>query len=141
MEKVLSDSVADRRFQMTLLAIFAAVALILSATGVYSVIAYAVGRRTHEMGIRLALGAQNHDVLELVVGQGMKLVLAGIGIGLAAAFGLTHLMKELLYGIGALDPLTFIVVALLLGSVGLFACYLPARRAIRVDPLTALRHE
>jgi predicted permease len=141
MEEVLSDSVTDRRFQMTLLAIFAAVALILSATGVYSVVAYAVARRTHEMGIRLALGARGRDVLKLVLGQGMRLALAGMGIGLAAAFGLTRLMRGLLFGVGALDPLTFIAVPLLLAGVALIACYVPARRAMRVDPLTALRSE
>src|SRR5262245_31388496 len=141
MEKVISDSVADRRFQMTLLAIFAAVALILAATGVYSVMATAVARRTHEVGIRLALGATARDVLKLVVGQGMKLALVGVGLGLAAAFGLTRLMKGLLFGVSALDPLTFVAVALLLAVVALVACYLPARRAMRVDPLTALRSE
>ncbi|MGH9936571.1 MAG: ABC transporter permease [Blastocatellia bacterium] len=141
MERVVSDSVADRRFQMTLLAIFAAVALILAATGVYSVMATAVARRMREMGIRLALGAPPRDVLKLVVGQGMKLALAGVGIGLAAAFGLTRLMKGLLFGVSALDPLTFIAVALLLAGVALIACYIPARRAMRVDPLTALRSE
>ena len=141
MEKVLSDSVAERRFQMTLLAIFAAMALILSAIGVYGVIATAVARRTHEMGIRLALGAPPRDLLKMVVGQGMKLALAGVGIGLAAAFGLTRLMRGLLFGVSALDPLTFIAVALLLAGVALIACYLPARRAMRVDPLIALRHE
>jgi len=141
MEKVVSDSMADRRFQMTLLAIFAAVALILAATGVYSVMTTAVARRTHEMGIRLALGAPPRAVLKLVVGQGMKLALAGVGIGLASAFGLTRLMKGLLFGVSALDPLTFIAVALLLVGVALIACYIPARRAMRVDPLTALRSE
>jgi putative ABC transport system permease protein len=141
MEKVISDSVADRRFQMTLLAIFATVALILAATGVYSVMATAVARRTHEMGIRLALGAPPRAVLKLVVGQGMELALAGVGIGLAAAFGLTRLMKGLLFGVSALDPVTFIAVALLLAGVALIACYIPARRAMRVDPLTALRSE
>src|SRR5262245_25289619 len=141
MEKVISDSVADRRFQMTLLAIFAAVALILAAIGVYSVMATAVARRTHEMGIRLALGAQPRAVLKLVVGQGMKLALVGVGVGLAAAFGLTRLMKGLLFGVSALDPLTFVAVALLMAVVALIACYIPARRAMRVDPLTALRSE
>jgi putative ABC transport system permease protein len=141
MEKVVSDSVADRRFQMLLLAIFAAVALILSATGVYSVMATAVARRTREMGIRLALGAPPRDVLMLVVGQGMKLALAGVGIGLAAAFGLTRLMRGLLFEVSALDPLTFVAVALSLAGVALVACCIPARRAMRVDPLTVLRSE
>jgi len=141
LEKDVSDSVADRRFQMTLLAIFAAVALILAATGVYSVMATAVARRTHEMGVRLALGAPPRAVLKLVVGQGMKPALAGVGLGLAAAFGLTRLMKGLLFGVNALDPLTFIAVASLLAGVALIACYIPARRAMRVDPLTALRSE
>jgi putative ABC transport system permease protein len=93
------------------------------------------------MGIRLALGAQPRAVLKLVVGQGMKLALVGVGVGLAAAFGLTRLMKGLLFGVGALDPLTFVAVALLLAGVALIACYIPARRAMRVDPLTALRSE
>jgi putative ABC transport system permease protein len=141
MEKVISDSVADRRFQMTLLAIFAVVALILAATGVYGVMATAVARRTHEMGVRLALGATARDVLKLIIGQGMKLALVGVGIGLAAAFGLTRLMKGLLFGVSAIDPLTFVAVALLLAVVALIACYIPARRATRVDPLTALRSE
>src|SRR5262245_31699651 len=103
--------------------------------------AYAVARRAHEMGIRLALGAPPRDVLMLVVGQGMKLALAGVGIGLAAAFGLARLMRGLLFGVSALDPLTFIAVALLLAVVALVACYIPARRATRVDPLTALRSD
>jgi ABC-type antimicrobial peptide transport system permease subunit len=117
------------------------VALILAATGVYSVMATAVARRTHEMGIRLALGAQPRAVLKMVVGQGMKLALAGVSVGLAAAFGLTRLIKGLLFGVSALDPLTFVAVALLLAGVALIACYIPARRAMRVDPLTALRRE
>src|SRR5262249_62287024 len=102
---------------------------------------YAVARRTHEMGIRLALGAPPRAVLMLVVAQGMKLALTGVGIGLVAAFGLTRLIKGLLFGVSALDPLTFIAVALLLAGVALIACYIPARRAMRVDPLTALRSE
>ncbi len=141
MEEVLSDSVAGRRFQMMLLAIFAAVALILSATGVYSVMAYAVTQRTHEMGIRLALGARGRDVLKLVVWQGMKLALVGVGIGLAAASGLTRLMKNLLFGVSALDPLTFLAIAALLVAVALLACFIPARRATKVDPMIALRSE
>jgi putative ABC transport system permease protein len=141
MEKVISDSVADRRFQMTLLAIFAVVALILAATGVYGVMATAVARRTHEMGVRLALGATARDVLKLVVGQGMKLALVGVCVGLAAAFGLTRLMKGLLFGVSATDPATFAGVAALLAAVALLACYLPARRATKVDPVVALRDE
>ena len=141
MEHAVSQSLAARRFAMILLAVFAALALLLSGIGIYGVISYVVGQRTHEIGIRLALGAQQKDVLRLVLGQGTKLALFGVGIGIVAAFFLTRLMATLLFGVSATDPLTFAVVALILFGVALLACYIPARRAMRVDPIVALRYE
>ena len=141
MNEVIADSLSRQRFSMILLNAFAAVALLLASIGLYGVISYLVGQRTHELGIRLALGAQRKDVLRLVLGHGMKMVFAGIGLGLIAAAGLTRLLAEMLYGVGATDPLTFTIIALLLTVVALLACYIPARRATRVDPLVALRHE
>ena len=141
MDEVVSDSLAARRFSMALLGIFAGLALVLSSIGIYGVISYLVGQRTHEIGIRMALGAQRGDVMGMVIGQGAKMALAGVAIGLAAAFALTREMAKMLYGVSATDPLTFAGVAVALVIVALAACYIPARRAMRVDPLVALRYE
>ena len=141
MEQVLANSVAARRFNMVLIGVFAALALALSALGIYGVISYTVSQRTHEIGIRVALGARGSHVLRLVVGQGMALALAGVGVGLAAAAGLTRLMSTLLFGVSPTDAPTFVVVAVLLSGVALAACIVPARRATKVDPMVALRYE
>jgi predicted permease len=141
MPEVISDSTATRRFSAILLGAFASVALLLSGVGIYGVISYLIGQRTHEIGIRMALGAQQSKVLFQVLGEGLKLALIGAAIGLGAAFGLTRLMTSLLYGVSPTDPLTFAAVAVLLVAVALAACYIPARRAAAVDPMVALRHE
>ena len=140
-EEIVSGSLAARWFSMVLLGIFAALALVLSSIGIYGVISYVVGQRTHEIGIRIALGAQRKDILALVLGEGTKTALLGVGIGLIAALGLTRLMVSVLYGVSATDPLTFVAVAGVLAAVALLACYIPARRAMRVDPIVALRYE
>jgi predicted permease len=141
MNEVIAGSLAARRFSMILLGSFALVALVLASMGIYGVLAYLVGQRTHEIGIRMALGAGRYEVLRLVLSQGAKMALLGVALGLAAAMGLTRLMSDMLYGVSATDPLTFIAVAILLILVALVACYIPARRATKVDPMVALRHE
>jgi predicted permease len=139
--EVIGESLAAQRFLMILLDSFAVIALLLASIGLYGVISYLVGQRTHELGIRLALGAQRHRILRLVLLQGMKMAMGGVTVGLVAAFGLTRLLTNMLYGVSPTDPATFAVIALLLIIVTLLACLVPARRATKVDPLVALRYE
>ncbi|MEK6303160.1 MAG: ABC transporter permease [Acidobacteriota bacterium] len=141
MEQVVSNSVAQKRFSMVLLLIFAGVALLLAAVGIYGVMSYSVTQRTHELGIRMALGAQSGDVLKMVVRQGMTITLIGVAIGLGGAFLATKVMATLLFGVGTHDPITFVAIPVLLAGVALVACFIPALRATRVDPMIALRYE
>jgi predicted permease len=141
MEEIVAHSISTQRLTMILLSIFSALALVLSAVGIYGVISYLTGQRTHEIGVRVAFGASSSDVLRMVLGQGLRITLLGVAIGLVAAFGLTRLITTLIYGVGTTDPITFASVAILLSGVALFACYIPARRAMRVDPIIALRYE
>jgi len=141
MEEVLSRSIAQERFNVSLLGLFATIGLILAAIGIYGVMSYAVTQRTHEFGLRIALGAQMKDILRLVIGNGMTLALIGVVIGLSGAFALTRLMTSLLFGVTPIDAPTFVTVSILLLAVALVACYIPARRAMKVNPLIALRYE
>ena len=139
--EVYSSSLDARRFSLVIFGVFASVALILAILGLYGVISYAVAQRTQEIGIRLALGAQGRDVLRLILRQGMTLTFCGVVLGLIASFALTRLMASLLFGVTARDPWTFAGVTLLLATVALVACLIPARRATKVDPMIALRYE
>ena len=141
MEKLLSESVAQPRFRTFLLAAFSTVAMLLAAIGIYGVVAYSVSQRTHEIGVRMALGAQQRDVLKLVIRQGMALAALGVILGVIGAFALTRLTANLLFGVTPGDPATFVAIPLLLITIALVACYIPARRATQVDPIQALRTE
>jgi len=141
LDETVSASLSERRFSMEIVALFALTALLLAGLGIYGVISYIVSERTHEIGIRIALGAQNRSILRMVMRQGLGLAIAGAAVGLFGALIVSHSMAGLLYGVRPTDPLTFAGVALLLIAVALLACYIPARRAVRVDPLVALRHE
>jgi predicted permease len=141
MEKNVADSISNKRFTMTLLGAFALLALLLASIGIYGVLSYMVGQRTKEIGVRMALGAQRFDVLRMVLKDGASMTLVGILLGLVGAFGLTRLLRTMLYGVSSTDPLTFISVAALLGAIAMLACYVPARRAMEVDPMEALRHQ
>ena len=141
MEQIIADSLAARRVSMIVLGVFAAMALGLASMGIYGVISYLVGQRTREIGIRMALGAKRSDVLHIIVGEGLRMTIIGVAIGLLAALGLTRLMANLLFGVSATDPVTFAGVAMILTIVALAACYVPTRRAMRVDPVVALRYE
>jgi putative ABC transport system permease protein len=141
MTQIRGDSIAPDRLNLMLLGIFASVALLLAAVGIYGVMAYSVTQRTHEIGIRMALGARGSNVLGMVVGQGMRLVVIGLGIGLGGAFWLTALMTSFLFGVGARDPVTFVGIAGVIGFVSVLSIFIPARRATKVDPMVALRYE
>jgi putative ABC transport system permease protein len=141
MDEIRAESIAPERLNLTLLSIFAGIALVLAIVGIYGVMSYAVTQRTHEIGIRMAIGAQAWDVFRMILKQGMTLALIGIGIGLVGAFALTRLMRTMLFDIAPTDPLTFGLIATLLTTVALVACYLPGRRATKVDPVVSLRYE
>jgi putative ABC transport system permease protein len=140
-EQIVSASLGERRFTMLLLIVFAATALLLAAIGIYGVMSYAVTRRTHELGIRTSLGASQREIIALVMAHGMRLTAIGLAAGVVASFALTRFLAGMLYGVRPADPATLAAVTVLLGTIALVACYIPARRATTVDPMTALRHE
>ena len=141
MDEIRGESTAPQRLNLTLLSIFAGIAFVLAIVGIYGVMSYAVTQRTHEIGIRMAIGAQPRDVFKLILGQGMMLTVIGMAAGLLGAFALTRLMATMLFGVKPTDPLTFGGVALLLFAIALIACYIPGRRATKVDPVNSLRYE
>jgi putative ABC transport system permease protein len=141
LEQLLNQSILIRRFFMSLLLVFAAIALVLAAVGIYGVMSYVASQRTHEIGIRMALGAQTRDVLKLVMANGMALAISGVLLGLVVAFAVTRVLAGLLFGVSATDAGTFVIVSAGLIAIALLACYIPARRATKVDPLVALRYE
>jgi len=140
-EEVVANSIASQRFSLALLGAFAGLALLLASIGIYGVLSYLVGQRTREIGVRMALGAQRLDVLRMVLQDGARMTMVGATIGLVAALALTRLMASMLFGVRPTDPITFVAVAVLLCGIALFACYLPARRAAKLDPTVALRYE
>ena len=141
MQALVSASYARSRFTMIVLGMFAGVALVLAAVGIYGVVAYSVAQRTGEIGIRVAMGAQRRDVLRLILGQGSRLIFTGVLLGVVSGLALTRLLRSMLFQVSAADPLTFASVAAILAGVAFLACYVPARRAMHVDPLVALRYE
>jgi putative ABC transport system permease protein len=141
MHRIISDRLASQRFSMILMALFAGLALIMASVGIYGVVSYVTSQRTHEMGIRMALGAERKTVMMMVVGQGLKLALMGVAVGIVGALVLSRFLTSLLYGVKPTDPLTFTAVSLVLIAVALLACYIPARRASKIDPMVALRYE
>jgi putative ABC transport system permease protein len=141
MDQIRDESVAPERLNLTLFSIFDGIALLLAIVGIYGVMSYTVTQRTHEIGIRMSIGAQQRDVFKMVLGQGMMLALIGIAIGLVGAFPLTRLMAAMLFRVTATDPATFAGIAFLLTAVALVACYLPGRRATKVDPAVSLKYE
>ena len=141
MDQIRSESVTSERLNLTLLSLFAAIALVLAIVGIYGVMSYSVTQRTHEIGIRMAIGARPRDVFAMILSHGLKLTLAGIVIGLLAAFGLTRLMETMLFGVAPTDVMTFTAISALLITVALLACYLPGRRATKVEPTISLRYE
>jgi ABC-type antimicrobial peptide transport system permease subunit len=140
-QEVVAQSIASQRFSVFLLGFFAAIAVLLAGIGIYGVLSYLVGQRTQEIGVRMALGAERFDVLRLILSDGARMTLLGVGIGIVAALGLTQTMSKMLFGVRPTDPVTFSAVAVLLCAIALLACYIPARRAMRVDPMVALRYE
>jgi ABC-type antimicrobial peptide transport system permease subunit len=141
MEERLAQAIAPRRLNLILLGAFAGLALLLAAVGIYGVMSYVVSQRSHEIGVRMALGAQRGDILQLIINQGMLLVGGGVAVGIIAAFALTRSLRSLLYGIGPQDPITFLIAPLVLLGIALLACWFPARRATKADPMLALRCE